>query len=36
MRVTIADKPYATGEGKSKQAAQESAAKNTLEMLSKS
>jgi ribonuclease-3 len=36
MRVTIGGNPYGTGAGKSKQAAQEDAAKNTLEMLTKS
>ncbi len=36
MQVSIADKPYGSGQGKSKQTAQEDAAKNTLEMITHS
>ncbi len=36
MQVVIADTTYARGEGKSKQSAQEDAAKNTLEMITHS
>lgn len=36
MQVVIGDKKYAQGSGKSKQSAQEAAAQNTLEMITKS